>query len=150
MHQSRTVAGWIIGVLMFVRATHAANDPLPADILDDPRRLEAYVGNIVSNRMEKGHVPGAVVTIARGNKVIFNKDPAKLLPLRGYLRKCLPLRWHPAGEAGLYTDHGITLAGYVIEEVSGKKFQNFVEASVMRPLGMESSHYAQLGEPLGN
>jgi CubicO group peptidase (beta-lactamase class C family) len=240
MHKSRTVTGWIVGVLVFIHAAQAANDRLSDDILDNPRLLEAYVSKVVTNRMQKGHVPGAVVTIVRGNKVVFNKgygfanlaqskrvdpektlfriasvskvfnamaammlvdrgeiglnedvrprllaaglvldntvegpvtlrgllthsagirelyipkitlntDPAKVLPIGAYLRKCLPLRWHPPGEAGLYTDHGITLAGYVIEEVSGKKFQNFVEASVMRPLGMKHSHYARPGEPL--
>ena len=73
-----------------------------------------------------------------------------MLPLATYLSRCLPLRWIPEGEAGLYTDHGITLAGYVIELAAQKRFQEFVQTSVMRPLGMKRSGYADPGKPLGD
>src|SRR5688572_233797 len=42
-------------------------------ILGNSRRLEEAIDQIVTNRMQKSHVPGAVVTLVKGNKIIFNK-----------------------------------------------------------------------------
>src|SRR3954464_3404383 len=67
------LAGWIICALIFAQGLNAATDGRPKRVLDDPRVLEAYVSNIVTNRMQKEHVPGAVVTIVHGDKVAFNK-----------------------------------------------------------------------------
>ena len=69
------------------------------------------------------------------------KDPARVLPLGPYLQKCEPLRWQDSGESMMYSDHGITLAGYVIEHTSRKSFQDHVHTTVLRPLGMSRTIY---------
>ena len=71
----------------------------------------------------------------------MTKDPGKLLPLGPYLKQCLPLRWQDPGETVLYTDIGITLAGYVVEVVSKTEFQEYVLTKVIRPLGMGHTSY---------
>jgi CubicO group peptidase (beta-lactamase class C family) len=227
-----------VGALVFMLAVLTGRSEISAEegkksILLDARRLEEAVDRIVTNRMEKAHVPGAVVTIVKGNKIVFNKgygfanlekqrpvDPDRtlfrvasvskvfnamaaltlvdrglidvnedvrrrlaaaglaldktvdgpitlkgllthtagirelyipnvtlttnrgdVLPLAAYLQKCLPLRWQPPGETVLYSDHGITVAGYLVEIVSGKKFQDYVVEKVMEPLGMDRTRY---------
>ena len=70
-----------------------------------------------------------------------SKDPARVLPLGAYLKKCPALRWQDSGETVMYSDHGISLAGYVIELASGTPFQERVRSTVMRPLGMKSTGY---------
>lgn len=229
----RGVGFWIVALsLLTGRSGLAARETREA-IIGDARRLEAAVDNIVTNRMQKSHVPGAVVTIVRGNEIVFSKgygfanleqrrpvDPERtlfrvasvskvfnamaaltlvdrglvrvdedlrprlaaaglgldntvdgpitlkallthtagirelyipnvtlttnrggILPLGEYLQKCVPLRWQPPGETVLYSDHGITLAGYLTEIVSGKKFQDYVLERVMQPLGMDRTCY---------
>jgi CubicO group peptidase (beta-lactamase class C family) len=74
--------------------------------------------------------------------VTSTADPGQVLPLGAYLGKCLPLRWQEPGETVLYTDHGITLAGYVVELASKTRFQDAVLQKVLRPLGMNHTCYA--------
>jgi len=203
------------------------------NLLSDENALQAFVDRIVTNRMQQAHVPGAVVTIVKDDKVIFNKgygfanlelhtpvDPDKtlfrigsvskvfnamtvmrlvdegridvnedvrprlaaaclaldheaygpvtlkallthsagirdldipgvtsptnsdrVLPLAQYLKTCLPLRWQEPGESVLYTDHGITLAGYVVELAAKTRFEDAVLQRVVRPLGMTRTCY---------
>src|SRR5687768_12471407 len=205
----------------------------PRNILRDPQGLAAAIDQVVTNRMAARHIPGAVLTVVHGQKVIFNKgygfanleerravhrektlfrvasvskvfnamaalklvdegsidpdedvrprlsaaglelegdgkgaitlkqllthtagirelytpdltvskDPARVLPLGPYLKKCPALRWQDSGETMLYSDHGISLAGYVIELASGTSFPERVRSTVMRPLGMKSTGY---------
>lgn len=54
-----------------VRASEHAQ-PL-TNLLSDRAVLEAFVDHLVTNRMREAHVPGAVVTIVKDNKVMLNK-----------------------------------------------------------------------------
>jgi CubicO group peptidase (beta-lactamase class C family) len=212
----------------------ASESGKPPDLLNDRAVLEAFVDHIVTNRMQAGHVPGAVVTIVKDDKVLLNKgygfanleqhtrvDPDKtlfriasvskvfnamtvirlvdeglldvsedvrprlaaagleldnpqrgpitlkallthsagirdlnvpgvtsttnlesVLPLGPYLQKCLPLRWQDPDETMLYTDHGISLAGYVAELAAKTRFEEIVRQQVLVPLGMNHTFYA--------
>ena len=205
----------------------------PRDILGDPKALAAAIDGVVTNRMAAKHIPGAVVTVVRGQKTIFSKgygfanleerraaqpentlfrvasvskvfnamaalklvdegvidleedmlprlsaaglelggdgrgpitmkqllthtagirelfipnltvatNPAHVLPLGTYLKQCPALRWQDSGETMMYSDHGVALAGYLIELASGIPFQERVRSTVMRPLGMKSTDY---------
>lgn len=211
-----------------------AGEPRPTDLFNDKGALEKFVDDVVTNRMQEAHVPGAVVTIVRGDRVIFSKgygfanleqqapvdpdktlfriasvskvinatavmrladeglinvnedvrprlaaagleldnqalgpitlkellthtagirdlhipdltesrDAGQVLPLGPYLKKCLPLRWQEPGEAVLYTDHGISLAGYVVELASKTRYEDAVAQKVLGPLGMKHTWYA--------
>lgn len=230
--------GVLIGVLiiLFTSAGLArASEPAQpvTNLLNDRGALEAFVDHLVTNRMKEAHVPGAVVTIVKDDKVLLNKgygfanleqhtsvDPDKTLfriasvskvfnamtvmrlvdeglldvnedvrprlaragleldsPEKGpitlkallthgagirdlyipgvtattnlenvmrlgpYLQKCLPLRWQDPGETVLYTDHGISLAGYVAELATKTRFEEVVRQQVLLPLGMSHTCY---------
>src|SRR4030095_15971311 len=67
-----------IGALVFSRTLLTDRCEVTAgerkeSILGDSRRLEEAVDQIVTNRMQKSHVPGAVVTLVKGKEIIFNK-----------------------------------------------------------------------------
>lgn len=67
--------------------------------------------------------------------------------LRGYLQAGMPPRIASPGAAFSYTDHGISLAGLAVEEVSGIPFAEYVQERVLRPLGMDHSGFdPQLGD----
>ncbi len=230
------IAGLVTGPMILAAVTQAgAASELQGtkDVLRDGPSLAEFVDRIVTNRMREFRVPGAVVTVVRGDRVLVNKgygfadledrrpvdpektlfriasvskvfnamavmrlvdegligidedvrprlraagleldttaegpitlkallthtagirdlstpdlamtkDPGKLLPLGPYLKQCLPLRWQDPGETVLYTDIGITLAGYVVEVVSKTEFQEYVLTKVIRPLGMRHTSY---------
>lgn len=43
------------------------------DVLSDKDLLSRSIDAVVTNRMAQGHVPGAIVTLVHGNKIVFNK-----------------------------------------------------------------------------
>ena len=75
--------------------------------------------------------------------------PEKVQPLPAMIAK-LPPRLLPPGEVYLYSDVGMTLAGYIVERVSRQPFADYMDDHVLEPLGMSSStfrsarpHYAR-------
>ena len=58
-----------------------------------------------------------------------------LLPLDEFLRSRL-VRVRPPGRITAYSTYGITLAGALVEEVSGEPFESFLRRSIWGPLGM--------------
>jgi CubicO group peptidase (beta-lactamase class C family) len=59
-----------------------------------------------------------------------------VLPLADFLRTRL-VRVRPPGETIAYSTYGITLAGLLVEEVSGMSFESYLAKNIWRPLGME-------------
>ncbi len=58
-----------------------------------------------------------------------------------YLAAELPPRIRPAGQEIQYSNHGVTLAGYVVECASGMPFADYVAEKILAPLGMECSDF---------
>jgi CubicO group peptidase (beta-lactamase class C family) len=67
----------------------------------------------------------------------------QMSPLDGYLKANLPARVFPPGEVIAYTNYGATLAGYIVERVSGLPFNEYVEQNIFSPLDMARSTFRQ-------
>ena len=63
-------------------------------------------------------------------------------PLGEYLARRLPERIRPPGEFIGYSNHGMALAGYLVEVVSGMPFERYMKEQVFAPLGMDHSSFA--------
>lgn len=63
------------------------------------------------------------------------ETPAGVLPVCDFLRGKLA-RLRPPGRIISYSTYGITLAGCIVEEVSGRNFEDYLASEVWRPLGM--------------
>jgi CubicO group peptidase (beta-lactamase class C family) len=68
---------------------------------------------------------------------------APLPPLHDYLLQRLPARIFPPGEVIAYSNYGSTLAGYIVEQISGMSFEEYVEIHIFEPLGMQNSSFRQ-------
>jgi CubicO group peptidase (beta-lactamase class C family) len=71
------------------------------------------------------------------------EDEEDVLPLREFLVRHMPERVYPPGEYYAYSNYGTALAGYVVERVSGKPYEQYVTDHILRPLGMERSAAVQ-------
>jgi CubicO group peptidase (beta-lactamase class C family) len=60
---------------------------------------------------------------------------AGLLPICDFLRTKL-VRLRPPGRIISYSTYGITLAGCLVEEISGATFEDYLATNIWRPLGM--------------
>ena len=60
-----------------------------------------------------------------------------------------PMNFQP-GEQWRYNNSGYILLGYIIEEVSGMSYEDFVEKNIFEKLGMENSYYGSKTEVIKN
>lgn len=56
-----------------------------------------------------------------------------------WLRANLPRRVHQPGKYISYSNTGTTIAGYIVERLSGMKWEDYVEEHILRPLGMTNA-----------
>lgn len=78
---------------------------------------------------------------------VSNTDPALARPLGPYLAKAMSARTDAPGATFRYSNHGYALAAYVVEEVSGQPFDQYVSDHILDLLGMTRSGYL-LSPPL--
>src|SRR5213596_3224925 len=76
-------------------------------------------------------------------KNLFVAHQNDIKPLRTYLVNQMPARIFPPGKIPSYSNYGFTLAGYIVERVSGEKFERCVENHILKPLGMNNSTFDQ-------
>jgi CubicO group peptidase (beta-lactamase class C family) len=73
----------------------------------------------------------------------FVRSKSEMTPLGDYLAKRLPPRILPPGEVFLYSDVGMTLAGYLVEVISGVPFAQYIQQNILQPLDMRRSSFFQ-------
>jgi CubicO group peptidase (beta-lactamase class C family) len=76
-------------------------------------------------------------------KNLFVAHQSDIKPLRTYLVNQMPARIFPPGKVPSYSNYGFTLAGYIVERVSGEKFERYVTDHVLKPLRMTNSTFDQ-------
>ena len=80
---------------------------------------------------------------------MFTTKPEELTSLGVYLARYMPRRVFPPGQVPAYSNYGAALAGYIVEQVSGERYEQYIQEHILKPLGMEHSTLLQpLPEPL--
>lgn len=85
------------------------------------------------------HTAGFEETI----KEMFVPEGSPMPPLKDYLPRHIPRRIFPPGTTPAYSNYATTIAGYIVERVSGKPFTQYVADNIFRPLGMTHSTFVQ-------
>src|SRR5215472_3915298 len=99
---------------------------------------KTYVEPITLRRLLT-HTAGFEETV----KNLFVAHESDMKPLRSYLVNQMPARIFPPGKIPSYSNYGFSLAGYIIERVSGEKFERYVDNHILKPLRMTSSTFDQ-------
>jgi CubicO group peptidase (beta-lactamase class C family) len=76
-------------------------------------------------------------------KNLFVPSVSEMRPLRDYLIDAMPARIFPPGAVPSYSNYGLSLAGYIVERVSGEPFEKYIDAHILTPLKMNHSSFAQ-------
>ncbi len=69
------------------------------------------------------------------------RDPSLRLPLSAYLSKRMPPRVAPPGRIINYSNHGFALLGHLIEEITGRSYERYIEENILSTLGMSQSGF---------
>lgn len=63
--------------------------------------------------------------------------------LGAYLKTHIPARIYPPGTVPAYSNYATAVAGYIVERVSGRPFNEYIEENIFNPLGMIHSTFRQ-------
>lgn len=66
-------------------------------------------------------------------------DASDLLPEREWLVSPMWARVRPPGEAAGYSNYNAMLAGYIVAQVSGQTYEQYIQEHIFNPLGMAHS-----------
>jgi CubicO group peptidase (beta-lactamase class C family) len=75
----------------------------------------------------------------------IGNDSTNIRSIEETLRRHIPARVRPPGEFASYSNYGASLAGLIVEQVSGEPFAEYIERHIYQPLGIR---YATFREPL--
>jgi CubicO group peptidase (beta-lactamase class C family) len=92
-------------------------------------------GKPITLRNLMTHTPGFEEVL----KNLITDDPGRLPPLDEYLKTWTPERIYPPGEVPAYSNYGATLAGYIVQRVSGEPYDDYIDRHVFEPLGMANT-----------
>lgn len=96
-------------------------------------------GKPITLRNIMTHTPGFEEAVQQ----LFVKDAKDLVPLEDYLKAHLPNRVYAPGTLPAYSNYATTLAGYIVQRVSGQSFDDYIEQHILNPLGMSHTTFRQ-------
>ncbi len=101
--------------------------------------IPPYDGKPVTLRQIMTHTAG----FEEAAKGIISYEAADNVGIAAYLKRWTPRRIFAPGTTPAYSNWATTLAGYIVQRVSGEDFDTYVDAHVFAPLGMHDATFRQ-------
>ena len=76
-------------------------------------------------------------------KYLIATDPTQIKSLEASLKRSVPNRIYAPGSMASYSNYGASLAGYIVQRVSGEPFATYIQRHIFTPLGMTQSSFMQ-------
>jgi CubicO group peptidase (beta-lactamase class C family) len=102
-------------------------------------KIPAKGGKPITLRNLMTHTAGFSETA----KYLIDFGDVKPKPLGEILSRWVPPRIYGPGEIPAYSNYGASLAGYIVERVSGEPFNSYVQRHILAPAGMQHSSFDQ-------
>ncbi len=102
-------------------------------------KIPPYQGKPITVRNLMTHTPGFAETAKY--LILYGKKAP--VPLKQALLRSIPERIYEPGAMPAYSNFGASLAGYIVERVSGEPFEHYVQRHIFAPLGMNHSSFEQ-------
>lgn len=74
---------------------------------------------------------------------LFSTDTLPPVSLESIFQAEMPTRVRPPGTFSAYSNHGTGIAAYIVEQISGLKWEEYVEQKIFAPLDMKQSSFRQ-------
>jgi len=125
----------------------AVMQQVQAGKLDLDKDVNAYLdfkipprdGKPVTLRNMMTHTAGFAETA----KYLIDFGEKRPKPLGAILSRWLPPRLYAPGEIPAYSNYAASVAGYIVERVSGEPFNAYVQRHILAPAGMAHSSFEQ-------
>lgn len=102
-------------------------------------KIPARAGKPITLRQIMTHTAGFEESV----KYLIVYDKAKAKPLGELLKARIPERIFDAGTTPAYSNYATSLAGYIVERVSGMTFDDYVDKQIFAPLDMRTATFRQ-------
>lgn len=102
-------------------------------------RIPAGFGAPITLRNLMTHTPG----FEEVGKNIITADSTGTQSLEEFVKAWTPRRIFPPGQVPAYSNYGAALAGYIVQRVSGERYDDYMERHILGPLGMERATFRQ-------
>lgn len=102
-------------------------------------KIPPFEGKPISLRNIMTHTAGFEEVV----KHLIETDPKKLLTLREALTDWIPPRVYAPGTTPAYSNYATALAGYIVQRVSGEKFDAYIDHHIFQPLAMTHATFTQ-------
>jgi CubicO group peptidase (beta-lactamase class C family) len=102
-------------------------------------KLPANFGKPTTLRDIMTHRPGLEETI----KELFVGTQKEMTPISQYLPTHIPHQIYPPGTIPAYSNYATTVAGYIVQRVSGENFDDYLDNHFFKPLGMTRASFRQ-------
>ena len=96
-------------------------------------------GKPITLRNLMTHTPGFAETA----KYLIDFGEKKPGPLGKILARAVPDRIYAPGSMPAYSNYGASVAGYIVERVSGEPFDQYIQRHIFAPAGMAHSSFDQ-------
>ena len=96
-------------------------------------------GEPITLRNVMTHTPGFEEAV----KELITENPDRLIPLGEAVKRWTPNRIFKAGTMPAYSNYATSLAGYIVERVSGQSFDDYLDQNIFKPLGMAHASFRQ-------
>jgi CubicO group peptidase (beta-lactamase class C family) len=106
-------------------------------------RIPPYAGKPITLRDLMTHTAG--FEEVSKNLLVVHAGP--LTPLDRILKRWVPRRIFGPGSLAGYSNYGATLGGYIVQRVSGERYETYISLHILRPLGMTRSTFDQPVQP---
>jgi CubicO group peptidase (beta-lactamase class C family) len=102
-------------------------------------RIPDYRGQPLTLRQIMTHTGGFEEAV----KSLIGFDRAAIPSYDQLLKRWVPHRIFAPGTTPAYSNYATSLAGYIVQRVSGENFDDYVERHIFAPLGMRNSTFRQ-------
>jgi CubicO group peptidase (beta-lactamase class C family) len=102
-------------------------------------KIPPYQGKPVTMLNLMTHTPGFEEAV----KDLITLDTKDQVQFDALLKRWVPKRIYAPGTTPAYSNYGASLAGYIVQRVSGMPFDTYLERNIFTPLGMAHSTFRQ-------
>lgn len=102
-------------------------------------KIRPWFGVPITMKDLMTHTPG----FEESYKDLFVANESDVRPLDRYLKSHVPREIFPPGTTPAYSNYGAALAGYLVQRVSGMRFDDYIEKNILQPLGMMRTTFRQ-------
>ncbi|HEY2751197.1 serine hydrolase domain-containing protein [Phenylobacterium sp.] len=102
-------------------------------------KVPPYDGKPMTMRQLMTHSAG----FADASKDLFPPDLKHLKSMSQMREVAMPARIFAPGSTPAYSNYGASLAGYIVQRVSGERFEDYIAHHIFAPLGMAHSTFEQ-------